>query len=97
MESKVKVKNIFSPIVLFIGIVSLFSGCGSVGQAYQKCQNSDARYYINSAAQGLQEGQSGRKYVGTADSESECAKKAQEAGCTGQYAYYANTKSCFCD
>ena len=93
MERKINKKVLFTQALLIVGfaIIALSSA------SYQEVQNSDAGYYIKSAAQGLNERSSSRRYIGKADSESDCFQKAKAAGCTGQYSYYEHSGDCYCN
>ena len=79
--------------LVLVGSIFIFIRCGSL----DSYQSSDASYYVKSAAQGLNESNSGRKYIGKADSESDCYEKAAKAGCTGKYVYYDHSNDCYCN
>ena len=52
--------------------------------------------FMVGAAQGYNAAEHGYSIIGSASSASKCKTKCANAGYTGAYYYYPNTKNCFC-
>jgi hypothetical protein len=93
MEQKKNKKVLLAQLLLIVGFIICALGSAS----YDQTMSSDSGYYIKSAAEGLQEGSSGRTFIGKATSESDCYQKAKDKGCTGLYSYYEHDGNCYCN
>jgi len=60
------------------------------------CEGSEAQAFWTGAAEGYVAGSDGQRFIGSASTQSECYRLAENAGCSTRYMYSSNTGNCFC-